>query len=884
MFKTACMKKYLLFALLLSGLMTSAQISTFNVNCKAYFKYAINDMLMTPVAGTAINFYDKSEVPGGTAIAWFWDFGDRTTSREQNPMHLFPLPVPNTNVILNPYRTVSLTIITSDSCKSLYSEIINISDGNTYVPPACSAGYKYYQAAYDSITGTAAVQFNNYSSGDSLSYFWQFDNGITSTEKDPLVKFNVRQEAYKVCLTITGKNSCTDSFCDAVSVTSSGPPVINPPIECQTAFGYLINYKIQTFAPALVLDFYSKASPDATEWLWNFDDGTTSNEQNPTHIFNLPLVKDSINGPPNPFRKVCLTVKTLSGCSATYCEMINIYMGTTPPVNPTPCSALFKYYPTAFDTIKGTASYQLTNLSEGDSLRYSWKFGNGTSSTEKEPMVTFDTKTPVENVCLIITGKNSCMNTYCDTIRITNPGGPIIFPPDCETAFGFSVNYDIKTFAPALVLNFYSKATPNVTEWNWDFGDGTTSNEQNPTHIFNFPLIRDSINYYSNGDRKVCLTAKTLTGCVANYCQTINIYMNTTPPVEPVPQCHAMFKYYRPTDIVSIPEVIPYKLIDASEGKVVSRLWQFEDGTFSLEAEPLVSFNFMKPTQKVCLTIYTADSCSSTWCETITVSGKPDSIYITKPVLTYRMRYISSFPPQMSSCAGYVKAEVFMNDTLINADNFVWSNGDKGQEVKNLCPTQIYSVKATTTDGTVVSGTFLFNSDGTVTEAPYNWWVSGVNDNPLMRDNLYNQNYIVEWKLCDGTMIRSDSIPRNSTNCGTEDATLILKDASGNVVYSANVSLKTLATSVSSLQAKALVKLFPNPVRDVLNISWSGTLLIEMQIEILDITGKSLSNQKIYQVEPGQTVSLNVTTLPKGIYLCKMVSEKKVIGTEKFIK
>ena len=230
------------------------------------------------------------------------------------------------------------------------------------------------------------------------------------------------------------------------------------------------------------------------------------------------------------------------------------------------------------------------------------------------------------------------------------------------------------------------------------------------------------------------------------------------------------------------------------------------------------------------------------------------------------------------------KAEVFLNDSIIKADNFVWSNGATGQEVKGLCPTQIYSVKATTIDGTVVSGTFLFNSDGTVTEAPYNWWVSGVNDNPTMRDNLYNQNYIVEWKLCDGTLIRSDSIPRNSNNCGTEDATLILKDASGNVVYSANVSLKTFATSVSSLQAKSLVKLFPNPVSDVLNISYSGTLLNELQIEILDITGKSVSNRMIYQVEPGQTVSLNVTTLPKGIYLCKMVSEKKVIGTEKFIK
>lgn len=878
------MRKILLFALMLSGLMTGAQTSITNGNCKAYFKYAVNDMLMSPIASTAINFYDKSEGTVGTKIAWFWDFGDGNTSQEQNPLHMFLQPVPGSIVKLSPYRTVSLTILTSDSCKSFYSETINIMDGNTYVTPTCFARYKYYQTAYDSIVGIASFQLNNYSEGDSLSYFWQFDNGKTSTEKEPTITFDIKPSEYKVCLTVTGKNNCTDTFCDAIYITNPDKPIIYP-ADCQTAFGYMVNYKIQTFAPALVLDFYSKAEPIATEWNWNFDDGTTSNEQNPTHIFNFPLVKDSVSGDPNPFRKVCLTVKTVNECIASYCETINIYMDTTPPVDSvSKCQARFKYYQTAYDSIAGTASFQLNNYSEGDSLRYSWQFDNGTISTEKEPIVIFDLKQTERKVCLTVTGNNNCMDTFCETIIILNPGRQIIYPADCQTAFGFSVNYDIKTFAPALVLDFYSKALPDAIEWNWSFDDGTTSNEMNPTHIFNFPIVKDSITGDPNPFRKVCLSVKTATGCIATYCQTINIYMNTTPPVEPAQPCHAMFKYYRPMDVISVPEVIPYKLVDASEGKVISWLWQFEDGTTSTEVEPLVSFDFLKPTQKVCLTIYTADSCSSTWCETINVSQKPDTTYISKPANTYKMHYISSFPPQMSSCAGYAKAEVFLNDTVIKADNFVWSNGETGQEVKDLCPTQIYSVKATTIDGTVVSGTFLFNSDGSVTEAPYNWWVTGINDNPLLRDNLYNQNYTVEWKLCDGTMIRSDSIPRNSIDCGTEDATLILKDASGNIVYSENISLKTLTTGISPVQAKPSVKFYPNPVTDVLNIQYSGNMLNEMQIEIWDITGKSISNQKIYQVESGQNISLNVNSLRKGIYICKMISEKQVIGIEKFIK
>ncbi len=668
------MKRLILYALLLSGLMTSAQTSITSGSCKAQFKYQVNDMLMSPVAATAINFHDRSE---GKVTAWFWDFGDGTKSEEQNPMHLFIHPAAGPNVKINPYRTVSLTILTSDTCKSLYSETINIMDGTFYEAPACKAGFKYYQTSYDSIGGTASFQTTNLSEGDLLTYFWQFDNEKTSTEKEPSVTFDLTKTERKVCLTVTGPNGCTDTFCDAVYVTRPDDPVISP-AECRTYFKYSVNYTIQTLVPALILDFYPDASDEAVEWKWDFGDGLTSAEVNPTHIFNFPILADGSKAYPNPFRKVCLTVKTASGCEASYCETINIYMETVRP------------------------------------------------------------------------------------------------------------------------------------------------EEQKPT------------------------------------------------------QCLARFKYYKPTDIVSIPELIPYQFNDASEGKVINRLWTFENGKTSTEADPQVSFDAFKATQKVCLTIFT-DSCSDTYCETVYVSS-------IKPSTGYSMHYTASFPPQMSSCAGYVKAQVYLNDSVIKADNYAWSSGQVGQEVKGLCPTQTYTVKATTPDGNIVSGTFVFNSNGTVTEIPVNWWVTGVRDNVLIQAKPVNTDYIVEWHFCDGTVVEGDSIPLNSINCGAQDANLILKDASGNVVYSENISLKTMVTGLDPVQSVPLVKIYPNPVKDVLNIQYSGNVLHEMQVEILDITGKSISVQNLYQVDSGQTISLNVSTLKKGIYLCKMISDKKLLGASKFIK
>lgn len=592
------MRKYLLIALLISSLITSAQTSISNGNCKAVFKHEVNDKLMSPIAATAINFYDQSV---GNVKLWFWDFGDGNTSNEQNPMHLFTLPLTGPNVKMSPYRTVSLTILTSDTCKSMYSEVINIMDGTIYNP-------------------------------------------------------------------------------------------------------------------------------------------------------NIPT----------------------------------------------------------------------------------------------------DTISPQ--------------------------------PVKCETAFGYNVNHDIKTFAPALVLDFYSKAYPETTKWRWDFGDGTSSDVANPTHIFNYPLIKDSAMGAQSPFRNVCLTVETSTGCVASSCQSINIYMDTT-PVDTVPQCHAWIKYYPVSDVVTIPEVVVYKLVDASQGKVLNRLWKFEDGTTSTEAEPQVTFDRFKPTQKVCLTVNTAEGCTSSWCEIIYVSGTipPDSGYVTKPVNRYTMRYESSFPIYMSSCAGWAKAQVYMNDSLVNAVNYVWSNGTEGQEVKGLCPTQIYTVKAIAPDGTYVSGTFLFNSDGTVTDAPFNWWVSGKRDDQIIQCDPGSKDYTVEWKLCDGTIVKSDSIPFNSINCGGNETYMYVKDATGAVVYTENISQETLITRIN--QEKAIsVKLYPNPVKDVLNIQYSGNRLDEMQLEICDITGRSISLQRFYDVESGQQISLNVNSLTKGIYLCKMISGKQVIRIEKFSK
>jgi len=370
------MRTLLLFALLLPVLFAGAQDKPNFGKCQAAFTYEVNNSLMSPFPATAINFYDQS---AGNVTQWFWDFGDGNTSTEKNPTFVFRQLMQGPTVKISPYKTVSLTILTSDTCKSMVTQTINImGDTTTYQPPACKADFWYYQTNFDSINKTATMQLTNNSVGDGLEFRWEFDNGQTSTEREPKITFDLSQQARKVCLTVNGKDGCSDQSCLPVYLYYNDVPVdtIYPdPVKCETAFGFSVNPNFKTLTPALALDFYSKAYPDPVKWSWDFGDGTTSEEANPTHVFSYPISNDSILADPNPFRNVCLTVETSTGCIATACQVIDIYK-TQPPVDPVPqCHAWINYFPlTDVVTIPEVVVYKLIDASEGIVVSRVWQF------------------------------------------------------------------------------------------------------------------------------------------------------------------------------------------------------------------------------------------------------------------------------------------------------------------------------------------------------------------------------------------------------------------------------------------------------------------------------------------------------------------------------
>jgi hypothetical protein len=140
------------------------------------------------------------------------------------------------------------------------------------------------------------------------------------------------------------------------------------------------------------------------------------------------------------------------------------------------------------------------NLSFPDNYTSYWNFGDGTYSREKNPVHKYQ-NSGVYEVCLTIYSSYGCSATYCESIKVGIPDCEVDFTydivvPGCE---GFNVAYDFKPIASTQAVSYH-----------WSFGDGETSSEYNPLHM-----------YEQYGSYEVCVQAYFYDGCITNKCKVI---------------------------------------------------------------------------------------------------------------------------------------------------------------------------------------------------------------------------------------------------------------------------------------------------------------------------------------------------------------------------
>ena len=484
-------------------------------------------------SGNTVNFSDQSTGSPNAPNAWFWDFGDGSTSTQQNPSH---------NYANSGLYNVCLTIQTPDSCISSTCQNVQANGSG-----GCQALFTYSQSSPGIFNFTDASQSN-----PGPSYSWSFGDGSGSTSQNPSHVYT-QPGSYAVCLTIFDSlTNCQDTYCDSVLVVGGGT-------SCNAAFTYSQNGNATTFVDG------STAIPNApNSWFWDFGDGTTSTQQNPTHIY-----------PTGGQFTACLTIMTPDSCTSTTCQTVQIPFSG--------CQAFFTYSQSSPGIFNFTDASQ-TN--PGPS--YSWSFGDGSGSTSQNPSHVY-TQPGSYLVCLtIFDSLTNCQDTYCDSILVQTGGNP-----SCNATFSWSYS------GPSVVFVDQSTSSPNgITSWFWDFGDGTTSTAQNPLHTYN-----------AGGLYTVCLTITTQDSCTSTNCQPVQASGGG------FPQCNANFTWSYSGNTVAFTDQS-----SSSPSPISDWFWDFGDGTTSTQQNP--SHNYAQGgLYTVCLNILTFDSCSSVVCYQLQANG-----------------------------------------------------------------------------------------------------------------------------------------------------------------------------------------------------------------------------------------------------------------------
>ncbi|MBI2269207.1 MAG: PKD domain-containing protein [Bacteroidetes bacterium] len=147
----------------------------------------------------AIQFFDNS-VTGNLAdpiTSWYWSFGDGTSSTLSDPKHVYT----QSGVYF-----VSLTVTTSGGCTN--------NNGSAPIVitayPSPKANFTTSPSVTPMQSNNPTVDFKNTSTG-AIKYFWDFGDGITSTNVDPQHHFGITG-VYTITLISTNIYGCTDTF------------------------------------------------------------------------------------------------------------------------------------------------------------------------------------------------------------------------------------------------------------------------------------------------------------------------------------------------------------------------------------------------------------------------------------------------------------------------------------------------------------------------------------------------------------------------------------------------------------------------------------------------------------------------------------------------
>lgn len=365
----------------------------------------------------AVNFSDGSI---GFVQSWEWVLPSGQTSS---------LPNPPTQYFNEPGAyTASLTVSSANGCS-------NTNHLDVFVHQTPIVGF-----VPENVCQGAEAVFTDQSvagPGDQIVWWnWDFGGGATSNDE-------VATHVFPTTGTYTITLEVGTPYCSAIDT-----------FEIEVEPAPLAGFSADIYEDCGPVSIqFTNQSAGAFSYLWEFGDGTISNEASPSHIFTNPTteVVEYV---------VALTALTEFGCADVITDTITVLPGAVAQF-----SAQSEPGCTPFDAT-------FINNSLG-AVAYEWDFGDGSPvSTEENPEHTFtNTGLFVENylVQLVAISATGCNDTAYTTITA--------YP---EPIFDFTVPSD--SGCSPFFVQF--PGVLGAVQLDWDFGDGAVGNGQAPSHTF----------------------------------------------------------------------------------------------------------------------------------------------------------------------------------------------------------------------------------------------------------------------------------------------------------------------------------------------------------------------------------------------------------------
>jgi gliding motility-associated-like protein len=417
------------------------------------------------VTGT-VQFNGSATVSDGQTInSWAWDFGDPNATGGN----------PNTSIIQNPTHnyqpgtyTISLTATTANGCAkdTLITTTFNLK-------PALD-----YPALTGLCENAAAVSVD----------FGSVTNGVTGTEEyhgpattlagmfDPAV---AGPGIHTIWYVFNSSAGCIDSISQTIEVFPQ------PAASFDVDLADLCAGETLTITPNSNIP-----TGTITNWNWDLGDGTT-----PSYTNGNPFTVNYAN-----FNSYTIQLVNISdrGCiSEPFTRTIGVHA-----------------IPVAdFDLPAGVCmpngSAQFTNQSQvadNANLSYQWDFGDGSgTSTTTSPSYVYGASGSY-NVTLVATSEFGC------THQVTQAMNNFFEKP--VALFDIS-SLDICQGEGTTLTDNSSDPAATITVWNWSFGDGSNSIQQNPVKTFSSP-----------GTYDVTLTVTNDIGCVSDpFVRTLTVHV-----------------------------------------------------------------------------------------------------------------------------------------------------------------------------------------------------------------------------------------------------------------------------------------------------------------------------------------------------------------------